>query len=131
MKIGILSRRGSLYSTRRLREAAEERGHVVRIIDPLRCYMNIAAKQPKVIYGGEVLQFDAIIPRIGASVTFYGCAVVRQFESQGVFTVARSQATTRITCWVRWACVLTSARPCARLQADKYRHRCVFTSARR
>lgn len=92
MKIGILSRRGSLYSTRRLREAAEERGHVVRIIDPLRCYMNIAAKQPKVIYGGEVLQFDAIIPRIGASVTFYGCAVVRQFESQGVFTVARSQA---------------------------------------
>ncbi len=92
MKIGILSRRGSLYSTRRLREAAEERGHDVRVVDPLRCYMNIAANQPKVIYGGEVLDLDAIIPRIGASITFYGCAVVRQFESQRVFTVAHAQA---------------------------------------
>ena len=92
MKIGILSRRSSLYSTRRLREAAEERGHEVRVVDPLRCYMNIAAKKPEVMYGGERLHFDAIIPRIGASITFYGCAVVRQFEMQRVFTVAASQA---------------------------------------
>lgn len=92
MKIGILSRRASLYSTRRLREAAEERGHEVRVVDPLRCYMNIAANKPAVMYGGESLHFDAIIPRIGASITFYGCSVVRQFEMQGVFTVAQSQA---------------------------------------
>jgi len=95
MKIGILSRRASLYSTSRLRDTARERGHEVRVIDPLRCYMDITAKRPKVMYGGAPLDFDAIIPRIGASVTFYGTAVVRQFEMMGVFTVAESQAISR------------------------------------
>jgi ribosomal protein S6--L-glutamate ligase len=95
MRIGILSRRASLYSTRRLREAVEERGHEVRIIDPLRCYMNITARNPRVIFGGEELEFDAIIPRIGASSTFYGTAVVRQFEMMGSFTTAASDAIAR------------------------------------
>jgi ribosomal protein S6--L-glutamate ligase len=95
MRIGILSRRASLYSTRRLREAVEERGHEVRIIDPLRCYMNITARNPRVMFGGEELEFDAIIPRIGASSTFYGTAVVRQFEMMGAFTVASSDAIAR------------------------------------
>lgn len=96
MKIGILSRKRDLYSTRRLVEAAEERGHTVRVIDPLRCYMNISARKPSIHYRGENLTgFDAIIPRIGASVTFYGTAVVRQFEMMGVFVLNESQAITR------------------------------------
>jgi ribosomal protein S6--L-glutamate ligase len=95
MNIGILSRKGSLYSTSRLREAAEERGHEVRVVNPLRCYMNITAKRPKVMYRGEELHFDAIVPRIGASITFYGTAVVRQFEMMGVFSVSESQAIAR------------------------------------
>ncbi len=95
MRIGILSRKGTLYSTRRLREAAEERGHEVTIVDPLRCYMNIAAKRPRVVYRGEPLHVDAIIPRIGASITFYGCAVVRQFEMTGAYTCAESEAIAR------------------------------------
>ncbi len=92
MKIGILSRRSSLYSTRRLREAAEQRGHQVRVVDYLRCYMNITAHNPKVMLGGKPLTFDAAIPRIGASNTFYGTAVVRQFEMMEVFCVNSSQA---------------------------------------
>lgn len=95
MKIGILSRGPSLYSTRRLVEAARQRGHEVRVIDYLRCYMNIASSRPSVIYGGEPLDFDAVIPRVGASHTFYGTAVVRQFEMMGVFPANESQAITR------------------------------------
>lgn len=95
MKIGILSRKPSLYSTRRLRQAAEERGHDVEIVNPLRCYMDITARHPKVMNRNGPLRFDAIIPRIGASITFYGTAVVRQFEVMGVFTVAESQAIAR------------------------------------
>lgn len=96
MKIGILSRKRDLYSTRRLVEAAEERGHSVRVIDPLRCYMNLSAHKPSIHYKGEPLPaFDAIVPRIGASVTFYGTAVVRQFEMMGVYTLNESQAITR------------------------------------
>ncbi|MEJ2540640.1 MAG: 30S ribosomal protein S6--L-glutamate ligase [Gemmatimonadota bacterium] len=95
MKIGILSRKASLYSTRRLREVVEERGHEARVIDPLRCYMDITARNPRVMFGGEELVFDAIIPRIGASSTFYGTAVVRQFEMMGAFTVAGSEAIAR------------------------------------
>ena len=95
MKIGILSRQRSLYSTRRLFEAAQERGHDVRVVDYLRCYMNIAPGKPRVILVGEDLDFDAIIPRIGASYTFYGTAVVRQFEMMGVFPANESQAITR------------------------------------
>jgi ribosomal protein S6--L-glutamate ligase len=95
VRIGILSRRPSLYSTRRLREAAEARGHEVQIVDYLRCYMNITAHRPSVILRGRELDFDAIIPRIGAPHTFYGSAVVRQFEMMGVFPVNESQAITR------------------------------------
>ena len=96
MKIAILSRRASLYSTRRLAEAAEQRGHEVRVIDYLRCYMNITSHKPHVMFQGQPLEnFDAVIPRIGASRTFYGTAVVRQFEVQGVFPVNESQGISR------------------------------------
>jgi ribosomal protein S6--L-glutamate ligase len=95
MRIGILSRKASLYSTRRLVQAAQERGHEVRVVDYLRCYMNITARRPAVLLEGERLRFDAIIPRIGASVTFYGTAVVRQFEMMGLFTANDSQAIAR------------------------------------
>ncbi len=95
MKIGILSRRGSLYSTARLRQAALDRGHEAVVVDYLRCYMNITSRRPKVLYAGKPLLFDAIIPRIGATYTFYGSAVVRQFEVMGVFSANDSQAITR------------------------------------
>jgi ribosomal protein S6--L-glutamate ligase len=96
VRIGILSRKRDLYSTRRLVEAAESRGHDVRVIDPLRCYMNISAHKPSIHFKGEPLVgFDAIIPRIGASITFYGTAVVRQFEMMGVYCLNESQAITR------------------------------------
>jgi ribosomal protein S6--L-glutamate ligase len=95
MKIGILSRDSTLYSTRRLREAAEQRGHEVQVVDYLRCYMNVTASRPSVILHGRPLEFDAIIPRIGASNTFYGSAVVRQFEMMGVFPANESHAITR------------------------------------
>ncbi len=95
MRIGILSRKASLYSTRRLKEAAKARGHDVRIIDYLRAYMNITSHKPTVMYGGESLHFDAIIPRIGASYTFYGTAVVRQFEMAGVYSANESQSISR------------------------------------
>lgn len=96
MKIAILSRNPRLYSTRRLVEAARARGHQVRIIDVLRCCMNIQPGKPEIWYRGRRLHgFDAVIPRIGASVTFYGTAVVRQFEMMGVYTVNESVAITR------------------------------------
>ncbi len=96
MKIGILSRNPQLYSTRRLAEAAELRGHEVFVIDTLKCYMNISSDHPSIHYQGETLEgFDAIIPRIGASITFYGTAVVRQFEMMGVYSVNESVAITR------------------------------------
>ncbi len=96
MKIGILSRKAGLYSTRRLVEAAQARGHLVQVIDPLMCYMNITTHNPTVHYRQRVLdQFDAIIPRIGASITFYGTAVLRQFEMMNVFSLNESVAITR------------------------------------
>ena len=96
MKIAVLSRNRNLYSTRRLVEAAEERGHEVKVIDVLRCYMNITSLKPSIHYRGEVLDgFDAVIPRIGASVTFYGTAVLRQFEMMNVFPLNESVAVTR------------------------------------
>ncbi|MDC7217905.1 MAG: 30S ribosomal protein S6--L-glutamate ligase [Spirochaetales bacterium] len=96
MKIGILSRKRELYSTNSLVEACKARGHEVRVINPLRCYMNITSHNPSILYKGEKLEgFDAIIPRIGASITFYGCAVVRQFEMMGVYCVNESVAITR------------------------------------
>lgn len=96
MHIAILSRIPDLYSTRRLKEAALKRGHDVKVIDTLRCYMNITSKNPEVHYGGKKLDHvDAVIPRIGASITFYGTAVVRQFEMMGVFTLNESVAISR------------------------------------
>ncbi|BBB14793.1 ribosomal protein S6 modification protein 1 [Candidatus Rickettsiella viridis] len=96
MKIAILSRRSQLYSTRRLAEEATKRGHDVKIIDTLRCYMNITSKNPSIHYKGKILdKFDAIIPRIGASITFYGAALVRQFEMMGTFVANDSIAITR------------------------------------
>ncbi|NUN15939.1 MAG: 30S ribosomal protein S6--L-glutamate ligase [Myxococcales bacterium] len=95
MKIAILSRKSSLYSTKRLKEAGEQRGHQMRVVDYVRCYMNITSHMPTVIYHGEPQTYDAIIPRIGASYTFYGTAVVRQFEMMGVYPANESQAITR------------------------------------
>jgi len=95
MKIGILSRNANLYSTRRLKEAAADRGHEVRVVDYLRCYMNITSHRPQVIFRGENLDFDAIIPRIGASHSYYGGAVVRQFEMMGVYSASESTAFSR------------------------------------
>ena len=96
LRIGILSRGPKLYSTQRLVEAAQKRGHSVRVVNPLRCYMNIAAHRPEIHVNGRKLEeFDAIIPRIGASITFYGTAVLRQFEMMGVFPVNESVAITR------------------------------------
>jgi ribosomal protein S6--L-glutamate ligase len=96
MKIAILSRRHDLYSTRRLVEAAKARGHKSDVIDTLRCYMNITSSNPSIHYKGQELpKYDAVIPRIGASVTFYGAAVVRQLEMMNVFCVNDSIAITR------------------------------------
>lgn len=91
LRIAILSRRPRLYSTRRLFEVARARGHHVRVIDPLRSYMSVQSQLPEIHYKGEDLgEFDAVIPRIGASVTFYGTAVLRQFEMKSVFAVNSS-----------------------------------------
>jgi ribosomal protein S6--L-glutamate ligase len=96
VKIGILSRKRSLYSTRRLVEAGQQQGHEVQVIDTLRCYMNITSHKPEIHYRGEnITGFDAVIPRIGASITFYGTAVVRQFEMMGVFSLNESVAISR------------------------------------
>lgn len=96
MKIAILSQDAALYSTQRLLAAGEKRGHEIRVINYLRCYMNITSHKPSVMYQGSPLEnFDAIIPRIGASKTFYGAAVVRQFELMGVFSANESQAISR------------------------------------
>ncbi|HEY7468220.1 MAG TPA: 30S ribosomal protein S6--L-glutamate ligase [Acidimicrobiia bacterium] len=95
MKIAILSRNSSLYSTKRLREAAIGRGHEVAVVDYLRCYMDISARRPRVLFRGEEVRPDAVIPRIGATYTFYGAAVVRQFEMAGVFTLNDSQSISR------------------------------------
>lgn len=96
MKIAIMSRNPKLYSTRRLVEAAESRGHEVRVLDHLRCYMNVSSNNPTLSYRGEQLPvFDAVIPRIGASVTFYGTAVLRQYEMMGVYPVNESVAISR------------------------------------
>lgn len=96
MNIVIQSRNPKLYSTRRLVEAAQARGHEVRVVDHLRCYMNITSMNPSIHYKGEKLTgFDAVIPRIGASVTFYGTAVLRQFEMMGVYPLNESVAISR------------------------------------
>ena len=96
MKIAILSTNKKLYSTRRLLEAGEERGHEMTTINHKRCYMNITSHNPGVHYNGQAITgVEAVIPRIGASVSFYGTAVVRQFEMMGVYSVNESVAITR------------------------------------
>jgi ribosomal protein S6--L-glutamate ligase len=96
LKIGILSRNPRIYSTHRLVKAALSRGHDVRVVNPLRCYMNITSAKPMVHYRDTVLNnFDAVIPRIGASVTFYGTAILRQFEMMGVYSLNESTSITR------------------------------------
>lgn len=96
MKIGILSRNRKLYSTNSLVQAAEARGHEVHVINYVKCHMNITTHRPKIFLGNEALEgFDAVIPRIGASQTFFGTAVVRQFEMMGVYSVNESVAISR------------------------------------
>ena len=96
MRIAILSRSRKIYSTSRLVEAAKSRGHDAQVVDTLRCYMNIASHRPTMHFRGEQLEpFDAVIPRIGASITFYGTAVLRQFEMMGTFPLNESVAVTR------------------------------------
>ncbi len=93
MKIVMMARNPSLYSHRRLVEAAEARGHEIDVVNTLRVYMNITAHRPALHYNGEELVgYDAVIPRIGASVTFYGLAVLRQFEMMGVYPLNESVA---------------------------------------
>jgi len=96
MRIVVLSRNPKLYSTTRLVEAGQARGHEVLVLDHLKCNLVIEKKNPKVIYKGqEIKDVQAVIPRIGASVTFYGTAVVRQFEMMHVFSAVESQALVR------------------------------------
>ncbi len=96
MKIAILSRNQNLYSTKRLVEEATKKGHEIHIIDHLKCSLEIEKKNPKVYYQGKYLSgYDAVIPRIGASVTFFGTAVVRQFEMMKIFSTTESQALVR------------------------------------
>lgn len=99
MKIGILSRNPKLYSTKRLVEAVEQRGHEAKVVDTLRCYMNITSNKPTVYYKShgkkDILKFDAVIPRIGASITNYGTSVLRQFEVGNVYSINESTAISR------------------------------------
>ena len=96
MNILVLSRDTKLYSTKRLVEACEIRGHTARVVNHVKCDIYIEKRKPQVIYGGEPLTgIDAVIPRIGTSVTFYGTAVVRQFEMMKVFSTIESQALVR------------------------------------
>jgi len=96
VKIAILSRDGTLWSCKRLKEAAVKRGHLVEILDPLSCYMNVSPAASSVHYKGRQLpHFDAVIPRIGSAITFYGTAALRQFELLGSYPLNESVAITR------------------------------------
>lgn len=96
MKIAILSHDATLYSTKRLKETGEKLGHDMRVVNYLSCYMNITSHKPSIYYNGKPLEsFDAIIPRIGVAKSFYGTAIVRQFELMGVFCANESQAISR------------------------------------
>ena len=95
MKLGILSQDINLYSTSRLFETANKRGHDTQVVSYLRCYMNIAKANPRIFFRGEELNFDSVIPRIAATWTFYGAAVVRQFELMGSFSANSSASISR------------------------------------
>lgn len=110
MNIKVLSQNRFLYSTRRLVEAGKERGHQMEVIDHVKCNLLIKKSRPKIYYNGGFLKnIDAIIPRIGASVTFYGTAVVRQFEAMGVFTTTQSDALMRSRDKLRSLQILSNA----------------------
>lgn len=111
MNIKILSRNINLYSTSRLLEAGIKRGHNVEVLDPLKCDLIIEKKKPSIVYEGKILgKTDAVIPRIGASITFYGTAVVRQFEMNGVFTTTTGQSLVRSRDKLRSLQILSRAR---------------------
>jgi len=111
MNIKIISRNSNLYSTQRLMEAARNRDHTIEVIDPLKCNLIIEKKNPSIFYKSNMLEgTDAVIPRIGASVTFFGTAVVRQFEMMGVFTTTESQALVRSRDKLRSLQILSRAR---------------------
>jgi len=96
LNLGILSRNPRIYSTHRLVKAAIGRGHDVQVVNPLRCYMNITSAKPMVHYKEQMLnEFEAIIPRIGASITFYGTAILRHFEMMGMYSLNESTSITR------------------------------------
>ncbi|CAA0224305.1 30S ribosomal protein S6--L-glutamate ligase [Tenacibaculum maritimum] len=96
MKIAVLSRNEKLYSTQRLLTAGKKKGHEMLVVDPLKCVIEIEKKNPRIFYKGQYLEdIDAVIPRVGASVTFYGTAVVRQFEMMKIFSTVESQALVR------------------------------------
>lgn len=110
MKIAILSTNKNLYSTRKLMEAAQERGHECVVLDHRKCYVGIQQGKPSIHYNGQdVSDIDAIIPRIGASVTFYGTAIVRQFEVMGVISANHSQAIMRSRDKLRCMQILSGA----------------------
>jgi ribosomal protein S6--L-glutamate ligase len=93
MKLVMLARNPGLYSHRRIIEAARQRGHEIEVVNTLHVHMNVTSSRPTLMYGGRVLpSYDAVIPRIGASITHYGLAVLRQFEMQGVFPLNESVA---------------------------------------
>jgi ribosomal protein S6--L-glutamate ligase len=126
MRIALLSRNPKLYSTRRLAEAGAARGHQVQVIDPLRCYMDITSHKPSIHYRGQELDgFDAVIPRIGASITFYGTAVVRQFEMMGVYCVNESVAISRARDKLR--CLQLLARKGIGLPVTGFAHSTQYT----
>lgn len=110
MKIAILSNGNANYSTRRLVEEAELRGHKVKVIKYKNCYLSLDDQRPDVFYKGKKLQgFDAILPRISNNMTRYGCAILRQFEMQGAWTTSSSISITRARDKLRAAQILTKA----------------------
>src|SRR5699024_3440845 len=110
MNIKVLSRNRFLYSTRRLVEAGEKRGHNMEVVDHVKCNLLIKKGRPKIYYrNGYLKKIDAVIPRIGASVTFYGTAVVRQFEAMNVFTTTNSDALMRSRDKLRSMQILSNA----------------------
>jgi ribosomal protein S6--L-glutamate ligase len=126
MKIGILSRKQELYSTKSIVDAGIARGHNMHVINPLRCYMNITSNNPAIHYKGEkLLGFDAIIPRIGASITFFGTSVVRQFEMMGVYCLNKSAAISRSRDKLR--CLQLLARKGIGMPVTGFAHSTKFT----
>jgi len=110
MRIAVLSRKASLYSTRRLIEAAHERGHEAEVINHAKCYMALEGQNPHIYVGDHMIEgIDAIIPRIGASITFYGSSIIRQFEMQNTFTTLSSLALMRSRDKLRSLQILTRA----------------------